>query len=131
MGPLFALLLLIPAFLFYKLATSIATRFSNARKAKQLGCKPAPSFPSPDPLGIVPMINIINANNKGKLPEHIIARFDKVSKQEGRPVHTIEAQLLRVPQFNSKDPKIVQAILATQFKDFELGPIRYGTFSPL
>jgi hypothetical protein len=49
----------------------------------------------------------------------------------GRPVHTMEAQFLRVPLLNTKDPKIVQAILATQFKEFELGPIRFGTFSPL
>jgi hypothetical protein len=131
MNPLFALLLAIPTYLLYKLVTSLATNFSNARKARQLGCKPPPYFPSPDPLGVVPVLNIIKANNKGKLPEHIVERFTKMAKQEGRPVHTMQAQFLRVPLFNTKDPKIVQAILATQFKDFELGPIRFGTFSPL
>lgn len=29
------------------------------------------------------------------------------------------------------DPKNIQALLATQFKDFELGPIRRGSFAPL
>ena len=28
------------------------------------------------------------------------------------------------------DPKNVQAILATQFNDFELGPLRFGAFGP-
>ncbi len=131
MNPLFALLLAIPKYLLYKLVTSLATSFSNARKARQLGCKPPPYFPSPDPLGIVPVFNIIKAHNKGRLPEHVMERSAKTSKQEGRLVHTMEAQFLRVPLLNTKDPKIIQALLATQFKDFELGPIRFGTFSPL
>jgi hypothetical protein len=131
MNSFFLLLWTIPAFLLYKLASSLLTKFRNARAAKRLGCKPPPRFPSPDPLGIGPIVNIIKANNKGKLVEHIVERFRLVSKQEGRPVHTMEAQFLRVPLLNTKDPKIVQAILATQFKEFELGLIRFGTFSPL
>jgi hypothetical protein len=122
---------LVSSYLLYRIARFVLAYLSNARKAKNLGCLPAPEFPSPDPLGIVPVMNIIKANDAGKLPEHIIERFEKSSKKEGRPVHTMHTQFLRLGLFNTKDPKIVQAILATQFKDFELGPIRLGTFGPL
>jgi hypothetical protein len=122
---------LVSTYVVYRVTQFVVTYLSNARKAKKLGCLPAPEFPSPDPLGIIPVMNIIKANDAGKLPEHIIERFEMSSKKEGRPVHTMHTQFLRIPLFNTKDPKIVQAILATQFKDFELGPIRLGTFGPL
>lgn len=122
---------MVSAYLLYKLARFLITYASNARKASQLGCKPAPEFPSPDPLGIVPVMNIIKANNVGKLPTHMLDRFHTVSRKEGRPVYTMHTQFLRLPFFVTRDPKVIQALLATQFKDFELGPIRLGTFGPL
>lgn len=125
------LLSLVSAFVLYKTAFFLARRFSNAKKAKQLGCLPAPVYPSPDPLGIKPVMDIIKSNTVGKLPEHLIWRFDNSSRKEGRPVYTFYGQFLRAPFFNTMDPKNIQALLATQFKDFELGAIRLGTFGPL
>ncbi|KIW01583.1 uncharacterized protein PV09_07056 [Verruconis gallopava] len=131
MNPLLLPFLAIPSYLCYKLLFFVLRNARNARKARQLGCKPAPTFPSPDPLGIIPVANLFKANSTGYLPQHVLERFDTVSRQEGRPVHTFVAQLLRLPLYVTRDPKNIQAILATQFKDFELGPIRHGTFSPL
>ena len=125
------ILSLVSAYLFYHVAKFVVGSLSNRRKARQWGCKPAPQFPSPDPLGIMPIKDIIKANEKGKLCEHLVERFDKVSKKEGRSVHTMHTQFLRVPAYQTRDPKIIQAILATQFKDFQFGVIRLGTFGPL
>jgi hypothetical protein len=119
------------AFVAYKLLSAIALRFQNASNAKKLGCKPAPEQPSPDPLGIKNVLDIMKANDNGVLLEHFKGRFDLVSKVEGRTVLTFDAHLLRDHFYITCDPKNVQAILATQFKEFELGPIRFGTFSPL
>jgi hypothetical protein len=126
-----AVLSLVAAYACYRLGKLILTHVNNNRRAQQLGCKPAPEYPSKDPLGITDIVDIIKANNKGKLCEHFVERWDIVSRKEGRPVHTTWAQILRQPNIQTRDPKVIQAVLATQFKDFEFGDIRLGTFSPL
>jgi hypothetical protein len=126
-------LILLPlvAFVLYKAVSSIIATYQHATAAKRNGCKPAPTLPSPDPLGIVNVVRLIQSNNRGKLLDLIKGRWEIVSKQEGRPVFTFQTHIVRNWLFATCDPKNIQAILATQFKDFELGPIRFGTFSPL
>ena len=118
------------AYLLYKVIAEVIWHAQNRSKAKQLGCKPLPQYPS-DILGIGPTYKLLKSNDDGVLPNHFKERFDHISKQENRKVMTFEAQFLRTPVFNTKDPKIIQTLLATQFKDFELSPIRYSAFSPL
>lgn len=122
---------LLSAFLLYKLAATLLTHRRNASRAQQLGCKPLPSLPSPDPLGITNIVRLIQANNAGRFPDHINERVLALSRAEGRPVFTYQLHLMRNWLLFTCDPKNIQAVLATQFKDFELGPVRFGTFSPL
>jgi hypothetical protein len=121
------------AFVLYKITLSLALRIRNARAAKRLHCKPVPTFPLPgyDLLGITNVAQIIQANNAGRLPNYVAERVDIVAKQEDKTVLTFQTQIFQAWLYFTVDPKNVQAILATQFKEFELGPIRYGTFSPL
>jgi len=119
------------AFTLYKLAAQLVDRFQKAAKAKSLGCKPAPTFPSPDPLGLINLYRLYQSNEAGQLPEFVIDRVNVVSAQEGHPAFTFQTHIVRNWLFFTCDPKNIQALLATQFKDFEFGPIRYGTFSPL
>jgi hypothetical protein len=119
------------AFVLYITASSVVTKYRHATAAKKYGCKPAPTLPSPDPLGIINIVRLIQSNNAGKLPEFIRNRPEIISKREGRPVFTFETHIMRNWLFFTCDPKNIQALLATQFKDFELGPIRFGTFAPL
>jgi hypothetical protein len=119
------------ALVLYKLLKFIITKYQQASVAKRLGCKPPPELPSRDPLGINNMVRMIKSNNAGRLPHHFMERNEAVSKQEGRTVFTYQAHLARNWLIFTVDPKNIQAILATQFKDFELGPVRFGTFSPL
>jgi hypothetical protein len=116
---------------FYKLVAFLTTKARHNAIARNLGCRRAPKFPDPEPSGIANVVRIIQANNKGRLPEHIQWRFNSVSKQEGRPVFTFRTHVLRNWLIATCDPKNIQAILATQFNEFELGPIRFGTFAPL
>jgi hypothetical protein len=122
---------LVGAFILYKLTTTLLTHRRNARSAQRQGCKPLPSLPSPDPLGIINIVRLIQANTAGKFPDFINQRTVALSAQEARPVFTYQLHLMRNWLIFTCDPKNIQAVLATQFKDFELGPVRSGTFAPL
>lgn len=119
------------AFVIYKIVLAIATAYRHAQAANKQGCKPPPTFPTQDPLGMIDVVRLIKSNNAGRLPEYLTGRLDTVSRQEGRPVLTFQTHVVRNWFLWTIDPKNIQALLATQFKDFELGPIRFGTFSPL
>ncbi|KAG0649099.1 Cytochrome P450 [Hyphodiscus hymeniophilus] len=121
----------IVAFVLYKIVTIVSTKYNQDKLAKSLGCKPAPVYPDVDPLGIYNLVKIIKRNNIGKLPHHVMERLETVSKQEGFRATTFQTHIARNWLFFTCDPKNIQALLATQFKDFELGPVRFGTFSPL
>jgi hypothetical protein len=118
------------AILFYG-AKSIFLRMHNARKAEELGAGHALEYQPSDFLGINPIRALLKANEEGKIPAELLKRFESMSKLEGRPVHVMRGQFLRAPFMLTRDPKAIQAILATQFKEFELGAIRLGTFGPL
>ena len=119
------------AFVLYKLLIFINTRRRYALLLNKLGCKPTPVLPSTDPLGIRNILDVFDAASKGKLLDLITRRQDIVSQREGRTVLTYQLQFLRNWWYVTTDPKNVQALLATQFSDFELGPVRFGTFSGL
>ena len=124
-------LLVIPAYLLFKLALHIVKGINNARRARQLGCQQPPWWPGLDPLGVGPLIQLSKETKTGTELAYFAGVFDKASALNGRHVHTLEGQFLRVPMLITRDPKNVQALLATQFKDFELGVVRHGTFGPL
>lgn len=119
------------AFVLYLVVSYVTRLHRQSAQARRLGCKPAPIYPSADPLGINNVLKLIRFNNKGQLPAHIVSRFDDVSEIAGTPLFTFQAHVFRNWLFGTCDPKNIQAILATQFKEFELGPIRFGTFAPL
>jgi len=132
MRPVFSLIVWsLTAYAVYLLTTLLVTQYKRAIAAKARGCLPAPTFPSPDPAGITNVVRPIQANNAGRLLSHINGRFATTTKQEAREVFTFQAHIMRNWLFVTCDPKNIQALLATQFKDFELGPIRFGTFAPL
>lgn len=119
------------AFVLFRLFSFISTMHRRAALAKKLGCKPVPTLPSPDPLGIINVSKLIRAASAGRLPHFFMERTEMMSKQEGRPVLTYQLHILRNWLFMTTDPKNIQAVLATQFDDFELGAVRTGTFTPL
>jgi hypothetical protein len=119
------------AFLLYKTVTRIIANHRLSMKAKKLGCQPPPTFTSPDPLGLINVAKLYMANEQGRLPEYAVHRMDLTSKREGRSVFTIQLHIARNWLYFTHDPKNIQAMLAVNFASYELGPIRFGTFSPL
>ena len=132
MLPVFSLIVWsLTAYAVYLLTTLLVAQYKRAIAAKARGCLPAPTFPSPDPAGITNVVRLIQANNAGRLLSYINERLATTTKQEARDVFTFQLHIFQNWLFFTCDPESIKALLATQFKDFELGPIRFGTFAPL
>jgi hypothetical protein len=117
--------LLISAFVVYVFANSYLTNHRHARRAGALGCKPPRWRPYRWPLGTDMLWSMIQADKAQVLPDE----FVRVANELG--VSTWEQSLFGDPSFVTTDPKNIQAILATQFSDFEIGEVRRKNFFPL
>lgn len=101
-------------------------RISHARVAKSLGCKPAVVRPYRYPFAIDLLLRISKAESLNNTQNDDLAVWEEMSRRA-----TWQQQLLGNWHHVTNDPKNIQALLATQFKDFEIGPIRRGSFYPL
>ncbi|KAJ5654749.1 hypothetical protein N7490_001752 [Penicillium lividum] len=102
-----------------------------ARNAKRLGCGNLPRYPCKDPIGINTLKQSLVAVKEETLPELAEKRFEVMAKQESRYVTTFMIRNLGRDGIFTIDPKNIQAILATQFKEFELGDSRRRAMHPL
>ncbi|KAJ5143678.1 Cytochrome P450 E-class CYP52 [Penicillium bovifimosum] len=109
----------------------VVNRWQHARNAKKLGCGSVPMYPCKDPLGIDNLKQSLAADKAKAIPDLAEKRMEVISKQEGRYVTTYAIQNLGRTHLLTVDPKNIQALLATQFKDFELGPNRRASLHPL
>ncbi|KAK5061104.1 hypothetical protein LTR84_007646 [Exophiala bonariae] len=113
------------------LSVAYVTRYiwleaQHSRKARRLGCKPAFVRPSRLPFGIDIMLRYVRATEAQDQQNDDLALYDELGR---RP--TWYQNIMGNWHHYTVDPKNVQAILATQFNDFELGPLRSGAFGPL
>ncbi|KAF2144398.1 uncharacterized protein K452DRAFT_316404 [Aplosporella prunicola CBS 121167] len=121
----------IAAYIIYFTLNAIVTRRRRATLAKKLSCKPPPSWNAGDLFGIKEVRAVLNADNTKRLPPYVMSRVEDISKREGRVVSTMAITQAADDLLFTCDPKNIQALLATQFKDFEFGPTRNGNFGPL
>jgi hypothetical protein len=119
------------SFILYKLISFIATEIRYRRKERELGCQRALSIPSKDPLGISNILAILKADKEFRFPQLIKERTEKSWEAAGFQANTTYQNLLGSGEFFTVDPKNIQALLATQFKDFGLGAMRNKNFYPL
>lgn len=105
---------------------TIYHRISHARQAQAWGCKPAPVRPYRYPLAIDVLQRYMRAEDEKNTQNDDFALYEEMGR-----CSTWQQQVLGVWHFVTNDPKNIQAMLATQFKDFELGPVRRGCFAPL
>lgn len=119
------------AFGVYKAISALITRSRHAATAKRLGCQPPPAEYHPDSLGIVNTIKVLRAYNRSRILEYFRGTFDLVSERANKTVLTYDTWTLGDRVIWTCDPKNIQAMLATQFGDFELGQVRTGAFAPL
>lgn len=114
-----------------RLLYSLVSSFNHAYKARQLGCGSVPLYPSKDPLGISNLFETIEADKAKLVPKMTERRFQDMSARENRDVLTFRIRQMGRETIQTVDPKNIQAVLATQFKDFELGVMRQRSLHPL
>jgi cytochrome P450 len=104
---------------------ALITSWRQARRAAALGCKSPYQRLDKLPLGIDFVWNMFKADKENRVPQQLV----KTSQETGHS--TFVESLLGTKNIVTSDPKNVQAVLALQFKDFELGPRRRNNFYPL
>jgi len=88
------------------------------------GCKKPVVLKNSLPFGLERYFLLVDSVDREVLPE-----FNRdLHKTVG---NTYEVSMLGMTTIQTTEPRNVQAILATQFKEFGLGPTRYGSFHPL
>lgn len=105
-----------------KIFSSLLRSYKNRQFAKAHGCLPAPYAPSPY-LGFGTWWQVIQAARASRHVQYITARY-----QHGI---TWQGKIAGAPAIGTIDPENIKAILATSFKDFDLGPGRRKSFFPL
>lgn len=121
----------VAALILFKAVKYALVRRRRSFKSQELGCKPVPAHTPGDPFGIYNLRLILNAGEKHHLPEYLLQRVHAVSTQEGRLVTTFQECVLGQKNIFTCEPKNIQALLATSFRDFELGKARNGNFKPM
>ncbi|KAL4889353.1 cytochrome P450 [Aspergillus ambiguus] len=101
----------------------------HTRNARSWRCEPAPFYPG-DILGINTLREVLRALKENDLPRLVQRRFQRMCTREGRIVPTFNVSQLRRDAMFTCDPKNIQAILITQFKDFEVGATRRSILEP-
>ncbi|OCL15283.1 cytochrome P450 [Glonium stellatum] len=118
-------------FVVYQIASIIISNRRHAARARELNCKMPPRMPCPDPFGVNNIRKLLKSDREKRMPEYLIERSEEVSRLEGRNVSTMVQNLLGNDAFFTFEPKNIQAVLATQFKDFCLGDARNNNLKPL
>ncbi|KAL4880686.1 cytochrome P450 [Aspergillus karnatakaensis] len=108
----------------------VRTTIKHALRARTWGCAPPPRYPT-DILGLGTLKEALKANRQGTIPVLLQDRIEKVSCLENRPVTTFLIRQMGRDNIFTCDPANVQAMLATKFKNFELGSIRRHTLYPM
>jgi hypothetical protein len=116
--------------ILYKSISLLYIRRQHAIKSRKLDCEPAPLWPATH-LGISTIKQMMAAQKAGRFPAYLREREEVMSESQNRPVHTMRLSILGNQAHFTSDPKNIQALLATQFKDFGLGSARIGNFGPL
>ena len=128
-GSLFICLWALVAFIAYKICRYVANEVYHWRNARRLGCKPPPWLFPQDPLGITNIRRIYAADKESRVPQYLQDLTVKAIERHNS--HTFKQSVMGTRFLFTVDPKVMQTILATQFKDFGIGMSRNGNFGAL
>lgn len=117
---------LLPAYFVYYLLSSFLASRRHARNAARLGCKAPLRRPHHLPFAIDLAHRVKKADQEMRVPD----MFMDVYEELGRP-STWTQYFLGAEVLFTADPSNIQALLATQFNDFEIGASRRGNFQPM
>ncbi|KAK8156658.1 cytochrome P450 52A12 [Phyllosticta citrichinensis] len=121
----------IAAFVTVKFVLQFLRRGRNAIKAKQLGCQELPFFNPLDVTGFWNVYGLMSADKVKAVPQLVLQRWHDISKKLGYPVGAMRLNVAGDTIIFTSEPKNIQAMLATKFKDFSLGPRRIDNLEPL
>jgi hypothetical protein len=111
---------------------SLVTFWRLKRKAIALGCKPVPVWRVWDLFGINMTVTMTKAMSGNRLSEEIHSIVKEVQEREGRECTTFQVYFPPgLLHFFTFDPRNLQAVLATQFKDFQIPSSRLAGFRQL
>lgn len=120
-----SLLLLVPAALaIYKLVSSALIRYQRASKARALGCEDPLDIAGDSWHGIGMVLELIKADKEWLFPDFLLMRYNETTELFGRPASTFRYHALFNQGIYTTDPRNIQAVLATNFDDYYLGPVR-------
>ncbi|KAF2129778.1 cytochrome P450 52A12 [Dothidotthia symphoricarpi CBS 119687] len=119
------------SFVIYKAVSSIVASRRHANAARQLGCEPPHRLKCVDPVGFQNVAKILKADKECRMPAYFKSCIDEISAEKGRLTTTIEQKIMGSTCFFTIEPKNIQAVLATQFKDFGMGHVRNSNFGAL
>ncbi|RAL03376.1 cytochrome P450 [Aspergillus ibericus CBS 121593] len=119
------------AFILYKFGNVTFAKYRQRSKARRLRCGPIPVYTPGDPFGIYSFYETMKAASESRFPECLVQRVNDVSKRENRPITTFWNTTGGGSSIFTCDPRNIQAVLATQFKEFELGELRNASFRPM
>lgn len=105
-----------------KLFSYLFRAYRDRKFAKAHGCLPAPEAPSPY-LGFQDWWATYQASKVSKHIEVITSRYEYGTTWQGKLAGSLAMGTI--------EPENIKAILATSFKDFDLGPARHSSFYPL
>ena len=128
MGLLLFLLPAVAAIVIY----FIVANGRQTAKAKSLGCQPAPLFRPWDIFGVQNFKIELNGVKTNRLSYAFLDRKKEMSAKVGRDCKTF--RIYYPPGetwYYTFDPRNLQAVLATQFKDFQQPAYRVGAFQAL
>lgn len=127
-----SLLFLLPAVASIFTIYFIVVYIRQAAKAKAFGCQPAPLFRPWDVFGVQNFKIEMNGMKTNRLSYAFLDRRNEMSAKVGRDCKTFR---IKYPPgetwFYTFDPKNLQAVLATQFQDFQQPAARVGAFEAL
>ena len=117
--------LVVVSYIIYLVLASFLQPCRNARKARELKCEEPPLQKNKYPLGIDQIQKALAADKEKLFPIEMAKRTVEIG------AITYRYSVLGNNNIFTADEKNIQAILATQFSDFDLGPTRRGNFWPL
>lgn len=117
--------LLVVSIVYFAISSFLSSRY-HARKAQELGCQPAFQRPHRLPLGFDFVQQTIKADREQVVPDFFLNLYKELGRHP-----TWSQNVLGSFAYVTTDPKNIQAILATQFNDFEIGEARRGNFFPV
>lgn len=113
------------SYVIYVILNSFIRSWRHAALARKWNTQDPPVLKSRLPFGIDLVHQAIKSDKEMLFPLYCIELTEKVGAL------TYKYSTLGSTNVSTVDEKNIQAILATQFADFDLGPVRRGNFFPL